>query len=213
MNTFSRLSILALCAALSSCATGPSGMSAKDCASADWRALGVQDGQEGAASIRRDQRFAACAGSAPPPDQNAYGAGYADGLALLCTPKGGYEFGLAGKEYLYVCPRPQEPDFIQTYQIGYEEYELKETLRDAQRGLDRSEREMRSAQTDVQRLQSQYNSANTQDRIRLQTDIDRLRRRVFQIQDERAQFENAKRAAEAQLKKYRKGRPAIPGVD
>lgn len=210
---FSPPLLLLLCAAVAGCASNPADMSAKDCATADWRALGTIDGQEGAASNRREQRFASCAGTATPPDSGAYEAGYAEGLTVLCTPKGGYEYGLTGKDYFFVCPRRSEPTFIKTYQIGYDEFELKEKLREAQRGLDRSEREMRNAQTDVKRLEAQYNGAGAQDRQRMQVEVNQLRRRVFEIQDERAQFEYAHNIAEEELKAYRKGRPEIPGVD
>ncbi len=64
--------ILPLAAALvlsGGCATsGPSRMSAKDCASADWRALGVSDGLAGEPLARRDVRAATCAAESAPTD-------------------------------------------------------------------------------------------------------------------------------------------------
>ena len=198
------------------CASTGGGMSARDCDGADWRALGLQDGLEGAPELRLEERRQACAGAANPPDTVAYAEGYEQGLATFCQPRSGFEHGKAGKEYAFVCARSVEPAFIQAYQVGYREYELRQAVRDADRDLNRMERDMRNAQNEVQRLQAQYNnSANNSmsERMRMQGEVEALRRRIAELQQQRAVFRNALNQAEQALSNYRKNRPRIPGVE
>lgn len=216
MRTLPTLTLVGVLAIAAGCATTSSRMSATDCDNADWRALGLEDGLEGAHSTRLEQRQQQCTDANVVPDAVAYAEGYEEGLATFCQPRGGYEYGLEGKDYAWVCSRDTEPDFIQGYQLGFREYELIQALRDADRNLDRMERDMRNTQNDVQRLQSQYNnSANNSnsERMRMQTEVDRLRRRVFELQQERNVFRSQRNQAEKQLSEFRKNRPPIEGVD
>lgn len=208
--------LLACVAWINGCATGSRGMSAADCSSADWQALGLEDGREGAHSGITQQRFTQCESAAITPDRVAYQAGYDLGIKEFCLPRGGFLHGVKGREYAFNCPRETEPDFIRAYQIGYEEYELKQVVRDADRKVNRNRTSMQSAQTDVKRLEAQYySSANaTQSEInRINAELNQLRRRIGQLQQERAGYRMALDQAQAQLKTYRKRRPRIPGLD
>jgi chaperonin cofactor prefoldin len=216
VRRYRALAVVCVLAFTAGCATTGGRMSPRDCDTADWRALGLADGLEGAHSSRLDERRQECASATIAPDTTAYAEGYEQGLASFCQPRGGYQHGRDGKEYLWVCTGDTEPAFIQAYQIGFEEYELREAVRDADRDLNRMEREMRNTQNEVQRLQAQYNnSANSgmSERIRLQNEVDALRRRVHELQQDRSRYRTALNQAEMELAEFRKNRPPIPGVD
>lgn len=212
------VSLLPLAAALiliGGCASsGPTRMSANDCATSDWRAVGLDDGLAGESRTRRDARATTCAENSAAADLAAYDVGYAEGNNTFCQPKGGYEHGLEGKQYQFVCSDELEPMFVFSYEVGYGEYEIKQALRDADRDLNKMERNMRTAQEDVQRLERQYNSATTSaDQMRVRNEVAALRRRISTLQQQRVQFRFAQDAAQQALKKYRKNRPEIPGVE
>ncbi len=215
-----KIYLLPLAAALilsGGCASsGSARMSAKDCTTGDWRALGVSDGLAGESRARRDARAATCTANSASVDLASYDAGYAEGNNTFCQPKGGFEHGLAGKQYQLACGEDLEPMFVYSYEVGYREYEIKQALRDADRDLNNMERNMQRAQSDVQRLESQYNNSNnntSSEQMRMRTEVDALRRRIGTLQQQRTQFRFALDAAQNALKKYRKNRPQLPGVE
>ncbi|MFK7887923.1 MAG: DUF2799 domain-containing protein [Gammaproteobacteria bacterium] len=208
--------IFITCLLLNGCATGSRGMSASECTEADWQAVGLADGRDGAHSGIGEQRFTQCEGASVAPDRAAYQKGLAAGLLEFCEPRGGFLHGVKGKEYAFNCAREQEPKFIRAYQIGYDEYELKQAVRDADRLVNRNRTDMQSAQTDVKRLEAQYYGSANASRSeinRINAELNRIRRRVLQLQGERAGHRAALDQAQTLLKKYRKTRPLIPGLD
>jgi Protein of unknown function (DUF2799) len=87
------LAILAMSAAgatLASCAT----MTANECAVADWRSLGVIDGQRGQGMEQYNRRQTACAKNAIAADFNAYQQGRAEGLRNFCQPANGFRVAM-----------------------------------------------------------------------------------------------------------------------
>jgi hypothetical protein len=57
-----------------------------------------------------------------------YPAGRQDGLVTYCTYNVGYQAGLSGEEYLRVCPRGSEMDFLAGYEFGTEVYNLSQAI-------------------------------------------------------------------------------------
>jgi hypothetical protein len=105
---------LALCA-LAGCA----GMDAEECATADWRAIGFEDGVQGQSAAYFGTRRKACAEHGVSADFDAYMAGRAHGLAEFCRPRNGYQLGAQGQPYGGVCPAELEAAFLAAHADGY----------------------------------------------------------------------------------------------
>ena len=107
--------------ALAGCAS----MSAEECLTADWRAIGYEDGARGAPVSAVSQRRQACAKKAGVTvDMAAYMAGRDRGLVEFCQPSNGYAIGSRGGVYNGVCTGPEEYDFVAAYEAGRRLYTL-----------------------------------------------------------------------------------------
>lgn len=141
MNTFPRslawlVAVLAT-ALLSACATG---MGKDECATADWRMIGYEDGLRGSPADRIGAHRVACAKHQVTPDLAAYMDGRGRGLAEFCQPRNGYRVGLNGGGYANVCPAVTEAGFLNGYQWGRQIHDARAELRGTQAQL-RSARE------------------------------------------------------------------------
>ncbi|MEO1573372.1 MAG: DUF2799 domain-containing protein [Pseudomonadota bacterium] len=204
--------VLAFATVLGGCATAPGAANAIDCATSDWGAYGEKDARDGAPVMRRDTVAATCPGA----DIAAYDAGYTRGLNAFCQPASGYTYALEGKPYAFNCPDELEPGFVRAYQVGYEEFELKQAVREADRELNRTDRRLRDLDNEVKRQEQMfYNSTNrtSSEQARVQTEVGRLQRRLVQLQQDRLIQRNTLDAAQMALKKFREARPDIPGID
>lgn len=103
---------------LQGCAT----MSVDECATADWRALGFEDGSRGETLAKADRRGQACAKHGYAMDRNSYESGRHDGLDLYCVPSTGYAIGEAGRAYNGICSGHEEGAFLDAYYRGFELY-------------------------------------------------------------------------------------------
>ncbi len=101
---------------LSGCAT----MTAEDCTTADWQALGFHDGAKGATLTMADRRANDCAKHGFEMDYAAYSNGRNEGLTEYCTPATAYGLGESGKKYNGVCAQHGEPAFLAAYDRGRE---------------------------------------------------------------------------------------------
>lgn len=101
-----------------------SSMNVADCAGADWAGLGFADGKGGAAPKSVEKRHKECAAHGFDVDLAGYEEGRARGLALYCTPEGGFAAGRAGGEYFDVCPAGAETAFLPDFELGAKLYSL-----------------------------------------------------------------------------------------
>lgn len=104
--------------ALAGCAT----MSADQCATADWRALGFGDGSRGETLVKAARREDACADHGYAMDRAVYDNGRHAGLALYCTSQVAYGLGESGRSYTGVCVAHDEEGFLAAYRRGLELY-------------------------------------------------------------------------------------------
>lgn len=104
---------------LAGCAT----MDAEECATADWRAIGYEDGVRGLDAGHLSKRRKACADHGVTPDLDAYLAGRSEGLRQFCRPGNGYRLGTQGYRYGGQCPPTLEPAFLAAYSDGWGLYE------------------------------------------------------------------------------------------
>ena len=87
-------------------------MSTEECLTADWRAIGYEDGAQGQNPDYFGERRKACAEHGITADFDAYLVGRAEGLALFCRPPNGYRLGVRDYNYSGVCPVELEDAFL-----------------------------------------------------------------------------------------------------
>lgn len=103
--------------------TGCSTIQKFKCNRLDWASLGHEDGRSGLAGAEAfDARAGSCLEIGATVDENAYLAGYGEGLAEYCTPESGRETALSGGAYEGVCPPADESEFLLGYNEGLESY-------------------------------------------------------------------------------------------
>ncbi len=129
---------------LQGCAT----MSVDECASADWRALGFEDGSKGETLDMAERRAGACAKHGYAMDRASYNSGRQTGLGLYCTQGTGYSLGASGRSYNGVCADHDEGAFLDAYNRGLELYSFTSAVAAA-------ESELNSAQSKHAELDGQ----------------------------------------------------------
>ncbi len=117
---------------------GCAGVSKEQCASADWRTIGYEDGLQGYPATRIGTHRIACAKYQVAPDLAAYTEGRERGLQEYCQPRNGFRAGLNGRTYENVCPAATEPSFLQSYRQGRQIHLARAELRSTQAQLHRA---------------------------------------------------------------------------
>lgn len=184
---------------LSACA---SGVQPVDCASADWRAFGHEDGVTGRAPKHLGKRIDACMAEAP---QDAslveYRAGRATGLALYCTDERGFAVGRAGEPYNGVCPPETEPQFLAAYDDGHALYALEQAALDARRDYERATSELSQHRYNLSISHNRYDNPTlaNEDREIARQDIEYHAREIERLETDLPDFKRAASEAEAAL--------------
>ena len=109
-----------LVALLAGCAT----LDRDECRTANWYAIGLEDGAKGRALDRLGEHRRACAEYGVTLDPDRYVAGRNEGLKTFCTFEQGYSQGRAGNGYSGACPAETAKVFLAGHQRGRELYEL-----------------------------------------------------------------------------------------
>ena len=117
---------------LSGCAT----LSEDECVTADWYAIGYEDGLAGRPAQRIAEHRKACAKHGVSADLTRYNSGRDAGLEPYCDARNGYRLGRAGADYLGVCPAHHERDFLAAYHAGRAIHELQQQVRRIERSVD-----------------------------------------------------------------------------
>lgn len=140
-----RAPLLALLAA-SALLAGCESLSSAECATADWRQLGVQDGSRGRTD-RAAAYYESCAKAGIPVNVAVYRAGRTQGLQSYCQPANALNEGLAGRSYEGVCPAPLDQNFRNIHGIAWREQDARKTLERLQREQDQMQAELRDSKT------------------------------------------------------------------
>lgn len=173
------LGITVLAAVLSGCES----MSPSECATANWRERGVQDGNRGATDQAADYHKS-CTKAGVQMDVASYRAGRAQGLQSYCRLGNAINEGQAGRSYYDVCPGPQGQNFKTIHTIAYREQEARKTLARLQDEQKQWEQELLSDKTPAKRKitlrdqiwRSDRNITEARDELRAaQYQLDRLR--------------------------------------
>jgi hypothetical protein len=134
MIPFMRPALFALVALLTGCAS----MDRTQCASANWYAIGLEDGARGQPLERLGAHRRACAEHGVSPDAEPYVAGRNVGLKSFCTYERGFAEGRSGHGNAGVCPATVAAGFQSGYQRGRELWDLNRQLNDVQKQITRS---------------------------------------------------------------------------
>ena len=163
--------------------TGCESLSPAECATANWRQLGLQDGGRGDPD-RAAGYFESCSKVNIAVDVNSYRAGRAEGLQGYCRPANALSEGLAGRSYHGVCPPPLDQSFRSVYDIAWRAQDTSQAMNRIQREQDKMQSELTNPKTADDRKVTLRDLLNRSDR---------------QIRDAR----NAQRDAETQLDRMR----------
>jgi len=108
--------------ALAGCGGGGA-MEEAECLTADWRAIGYEDGAQGYGPEQLAVRRKACAEYGVAANFEAYMAGREEGLLYYCRPQNGYNVGNSGYRYEGVCPPHMESAFAAAHADGFGLYQ------------------------------------------------------------------------------------------
>ena len=126
--------LIAFALLLSGCAS----LDRDECKSADWYAIGLEDGARGRAVERLGDHRKACAEHGIAPQTERYLAGREQGLKSFCTYERGFEHGRSGQRYAGGCPAAMAASFQSGYQLGRELHDLHRQLAVVQGEINRS---------------------------------------------------------------------------
>lgn len=185
---------------LSGCAT----MSADECITSDWHAIGFEDGARGYTADQLGNRRKACAKHGITPDFEAYQAGRAQGLRQYCQPSRGFSVGSSGSRYNGVCPADLEPGFVDAYNSGHQLYTLRSRVNGATSQINARESELEDNKEKIRAAEARLISPETtiEDRVLVLADLKDLSERTGQLEAEIAELIEERAVYEQQLAAY-----------
>lgn len=148
-QTFFTLCTIAMAGLLTGCATT---MTQTECLSADWYAIGLEDGARGQSMARLGNHRKQCAEFGVSPDVQAYQQGRLEGLDYFCTLSNGLEVGKAGRSYTGACPTGMEHYFMTGYRLGHEIHRVRKDIYANRSEVKKAEKEMQSEEATDERV-------------------------------------------------------------
>jgi hypothetical protein len=137
--------------ALSGCVS----MSAEECATADWRSLGFQDGAAGNGEGQFQNRASACSKAGYASDSAAWYQGHSQGVRTFCrSPANAVTAALEGRSLSVACPEEYAGAFNAAYrdgQIGYQRLEWAREIESRASGFESQIRDVDDAIEDRER--------------------------------------------------------------
>jgi len=170
---------MALVLAASALLAGCESLSPAECATADWRQLGIQDGSRGRTD-RAAAYYESCAKAGIPMNAAVYREGRNQGLVNYCQPANALNEGLAGNGYEGVCPAPMDQNFRNIHNIAWREQDARKTLAQIQREQDQMQAELRDSKTNEDRKRMLRDQLSRSDR-RLEDARNSLRDASYQL--------------------------------
>ncbi len=132
--------------ALSGCAS----MSAEECLTADWQAVGYEDGARGASVSAVTSRRQNCAKKANVTvNMAAYMTGRDMGLVEFCQPSNGYALGARGGAYSGVCSGPEEREFTAAFEAGRQLYLLEGAVASTRAQIQKAHYDLREVENQI----------------------------------------------------------------
>ena len=165
---------------------GCASMSSDECMTADWAAIGYEDGARGYTTDQFSKHRKACADHGVTPSFTDYQSGRERGLEEFCQPGRGFDVGASGGRYYGVCSVNLEPDFLDAYNAGRHLYTLESNVRNASSNISSKENEMDRIDEDIRKKEAALiaSETTTEDRILLLADLKRLSERTGELANE-----------------------------
>ena len=154
-----------------------------ECATANWRQLGQQDGSRGVVD-RAAGFFKSCSKANIPVDVASYRAGRAEGLQSHCLLGNALAEGMAGKPYADVCPAPTNQSFKNVHDVALREFNARKNMERLQREQQKLQNELADSKTANDRKatirellsRSDRDMRNAREELRIsQFELDRMR--------------------------------------
>lgn len=184
------IGLITASALLGSCAT----MSAEECVAGDWSGRGFSDGAAGYAQSRLGEHAEACSKHGVAPDDDAYRAGWAQGVLRYCTLPNGFAQGRSGASYNGVCPAGLEADFLPAYQDGQVVYAAEQAVSTARSSIDSYGGRLAELDDKIEAKQRELRAEGLTDQER-----DQIRNRIQEIRREREDTQRDWRRAQREL--------------
>lgn len=147
LTIFRLAAIIALAFLVSSCAS----ITQDECRAGDWETIGKRDAVEGHAPSRLEEHAKVCANFRIVPEEDAYMAGWDEGILIYCTPVNGFNVGRANSGYHGLCPAEVAGSFLEGRQVGLALGDVERRVASAQGRLD-------SAESDISRIRREINA-------------------------------------------------------
>jgi hypothetical protein len=130
--------------------SGCASMDKDECQTADWRAVGYEDGAKGRALSYLGNHRKACSDYGISPDMDRYELGRLAGLQEYCTPSNGFASGKSGQPLNTVCKPPLADDFKLAWSQGLELHKAQSQLRNSERTLERHQEMVATLQEQIE---------------------------------------------------------------
>jgi len=177
-----RIIVIGILFAVAGCSS--TGMNKAECKTADWRAIGYEDGVKGRSPETFGARRKACAEHGIAANFDAYLGGHGEGLTVFCRPQNGYRLGSRGYRYSGSCPAEMEQGFRTAHADGYGLYERRRAREDIARQLRRSKRRS----NDIEHLLIEKTAQLASPRL-LMTQRTNIAVEIKQLAEEKAQLQ------------------------
>ena len=183
---------------------GCASMSADECATSDWTAVGYEDGSRGYTTERFGAHRKACAKHGVTADFQAYQRGRKQGLVEFCQPGRGFNFGANGGRYNGVCATDLEPEFLEAYRAGQKLYSLRANVNSANSQIYARERELEAAEERIVAAELLLISEDTttEERVALLAELKDLSERTGELESEIRQLVADRARFEQELQYY-----------
>lgn len=161
-------------------------MSADECMTGDWYAIGFEDGARGYTADAMSNRRKACAKHGVRADFQAYQDGREEGLKEFCQPQRGFNLGAGGGRYHGVCPAHIEPGFLDAYRTGSQLHTLRSNVNFATHTINAKEHELDDLEAAIRHKEAMLiaDDATVQDRILIIADLKRMNERTGELEAE-----------------------------
>lgn len=165
---------------------GCAGMSADECASTDWYAVGFEDGVRGYTADAISNRRRACAKHGITADFQAYQDGRGEGIKEFCQPQRGFNLGAGGGRYQGVCPAHLEGGFLDAYRTGSQLHTLRTNVNSATYAINAREAELANLHDSISAAEAGIIAAETtvQDRILMVADLKEMNEQIGHLEAE-----------------------------
>lgn len=198
--------ILATTLLLTLAACAGSSMDEAECRTADWRAVGYEDGARGLNAQAFGKHRKACAKHGVTAGFDAYLGGHGEGLAIYCRPQNGYRLGKGGYRYNGVCPTHLEAAFVAAHGDGYGLYQRKSAVNQIGKELSTSKARAKDIEYLLVEKATQLISPTlpTPERAALAIELKQLGEEKVEVEQSIPQLERDYAEAQRDYERYRR---------